>query len=179
MARFVLDPDHTSAHFTVRHMMVTWVQGRFDRVTGSLEFDPRNIAGLFVEAAIEVASVHTGLEKRDDDLRSPNYFDAGQFPLITFKSTGAEATGMDHCLVHGDLAIHGVTRPVTLDVSFAGPSRFQDDDRMYTTFGFRARTRINREDFGMTTIVELENGGCMVGRHAYLTIDCEADLLEE
>jgi polyisoprenoid-binding protein YceI len=179
MARFVLDSDHASALFTVRHMMVTWVQGRFDKVTGSLSFDPHSTDGLSVEASIETASIHTGIERRDDDLKSPNYFDVEKYPVISFKSTGAEATGLDRCLVHGDLFIHGVTQPVTLDVSFAGPSHFQDDDRVYTTYGFRARARINREDFGMMTNMELEHGGCMVGRLAYLTVDAEADLVEE
>ena len=179
MARFVLDADHTSAHFTVRHMMVTWVRGRFDKVTGTLQFDPHNTVGLALDASIDAASIHTGVDRRDDDLKSPNYFDVEKHPVITFKSTGAKATGLDRCLVHGDLSIHGVTRPVSLDVSFAGPSHFQDDDRIYTTYGFRARTVVNREDFGMMTNMELEYGGCMVGKLAYLTIDAEADLIEE
>jgi polyisoprenoid-binding protein YceI len=176
MSKFVFDPEHTAAHFAVRHMMVTWVHGQFTRVTGSLQFDPARVADLSVEVEIDAASIYTGVDKRDDDLKSPNYFDADKFPFITFKSTGTEAAGIGHCVVHGDLAIHGVTRPATFDVTFAGPSHFQDDDRLYTTYGFQATARINREDFGMKKTIELENGGCMVGRHAYLTINAEADL---
>jgi polyisoprenoid-binding protein YceI len=134
---------------------------------------------LSVEVEIDVASIYTGVVKRDADLRSPNYFDAEKYPKITFKSRIAECVAMDRCLVHGDLTVHGVTRPVTLEVTFAGPSRFQDEDKMYTTYGFRAETRVNREDFGMTANLNIEDGGFMVGKHAYLTINVEADLAEE
>lgn len=179
MAKYVLDPDHTAAEFRVRHMMVTWVHGYFNKVAGTLDFDSRDIPRLSVEAEIDVAAIHTGVEKRDEDLRSPNYFDAEKFPTITFKSTAAEEVGLNHCLVHGDLTVRGITRPVTLEVVFSGPSRFRDDDRLYTSFGFKAETRVNREDFGMDRNLDLEDGGFMVGKHAYLTINCEADLLEE
>jgi polyisoprenoid-binding protein YceI len=179
MAKYVFDPDHTVAEFAVRHMMVTWVHGQFNGVTGSIQFDPGDLAGLSAEAEIDVAGVYTGVAKRDDDLRSPNYFDAPRFPKIAFKSTRSEPAGVDHCLLHGDLTIRGISRPIILDVTFAGPSRFQDDDRLYTTYGFKGETRVNREDFGMTRNLELEAGGFMVGKHAYLTINIEADLAEE
>ncbi|HEY3278025.1 MAG TPA: YceI family protein [Syntrophorhabdaceae bacterium] len=178
MAQFVFDEDHTAALFSIRHMMVTWVHGQFTRVKGTLRFDPARLTELSVEAEIDVTSIFTGVERRDEDLKSANYFDAATFPAITFKSSAAEAVGLDRCLVHGDLTVHGVTRRITLDVTFAGPSRFQDDDRLYTTFGFQATTRVNREDFGMTKSMDLENGGFMVGKHAYLTINAEADLVE-
>jgi polyisoprenoid-binding protein YceI len=178
MAKFNLDPDHTAAEFTIRHMMVTWVSGHFSRVSGTLYFDPLKLSESSVETEIDVATICTGVEKRDHDLRSSNYFDAEKHPKITFKSGRVECAGMDHCLVHGDLTVRGVTRPVTLDVRWAGPSHFQDDDRMYTTFGFQATTRVNREDFGMLTNMELEHGGFMVGKHAYLTLNAEADLVE-
>ncbi len=179
MATFVLDHDHTAADFTVRHMMVTWVRGHFSRVRGNLHFDPLDMAHASVEAEIDVASICTAVEKRDDDLRSSKYFDAEKHPVITFKSTSVEPAGLDHCLVHGDLTVRGITRPVTLDVRFAGPSHFDDEGKRYTTYGFSARTSVNREDFGMTANLELEHGGFMVGKHAYLTIDSEADLVEE
>jgi polyisoprenoid-binding protein YceI len=179
MAKFVLDPDHTAAEFTIRHMMVTWVSGHFSKVSGTLYFDPLKVSESSVEAEIDVASICTGVEKRDDDLRSPKYLDVEKYPKITFKSARVEYAGLDHCLVHGDLTVHGVTRPATLDVRWAGPSHFQDDDRMYTTFGFQATTRINREEFGMLSNMELEQGGFMVGKHAYLTLNAEADLVEE
>jgi polyisoprenoid-binding protein YceI len=179
MAKFILDPDHSTAGFSVRHMMVTWVNGSFGKVSGTLSFDPSKIAESSVEVEIDVASLSTGVERRDDDLRSSNYFDVEKYPTITFKSTGVEVAGLDHCLVHGDLTIHGVTRRVTLDARWAGPSQFQDDEKLYTTFGFHATTMVNREDFGMRKNLEIERGGFMVGKHAYLSIDTEADLLEE
>ena len=178
MATFVLDADHTAAQFTVRHMMVTWVSGHFSKVSGTLRFDPLKPDESSVEAEIDVAAVCTGIEKRDNDLRSPNYFDAEKYPKITFKSTRVEGVGLDQCLVHGDLTIHGVTRPVILDVLWAGPSYFHDETGIYTTYGFQAKTRVNREDFGLTTNLEQEHGWFMVGKHAYLTIDAEADLVE-
>ncbi len=179
MAKFNLDPDHTAAEFLARHMMVTWVRGLFSKVKGTLYFYPDNVAASSVEAEIDVASIHTGVERRDNDLRSPNYFEVDKYPTITFKSTGVEVAGLDHCLVHGNLTIKDITRPVTLDVYFAGPSHFQDEGRFYTTYGFQARTMINREDFGLMTNLEIEGGGFMVGKHAYLTINSEADLIEE
>jgi polyisoprenoid-binding protein YceI len=179
MSRFNLDPDHTSAGFSVRHMMVTWVTGQFSKVKGTLFFDPSNVTASSVEAEIDVASLSTGVERRDKDLLSPNYFDFERYPTIKFKSTSVELAGTDHCFVHGLLTVKEVTRPVTLDVCFAGPSGFQDDDRYYTTYGVQAKTMINREDFGIMTNMEIEKGGFMVGKHAYLTINCEADLTEE
>ncbi|MDW7711463.1 MAG: YceI family protein [Deferrisomatales bacterium] len=179
MAKWMLDPEHTSATFEVRHMMVTWVTGRFDRITGTLLFDPTDVGASSVAVEIDASSISTGVDRRDEDLRSDNYLDVKRFPAITFRSTGVESAGLDHCQVHGDLTIHGVTRPVLLDVRFCGPSHFQDDDRRYTTYGFRAKTQINREDFGIRSNLEIENGGFMVGKHLFLTIDAEADLLDD
>ncbi len=179
MSRWNLDPDHSAAVFEVRHMMVTWVTGRFSKISGTLSFDPLKPAESFVEVEIDAASITTGHDRRDEDLRSANYLDVVRFPKITFKSTGVEVVALGHCKVHGDLFIHGVTQPARLDVRYTGPSHFQDDDRRYTTFGFRATTDVNREDFGMLTNLELENGGFMVGKHLFLTIDTEADLIGE
>lgn len=179
MAKWRLDPEHTVAVFEVRHMMVTWVNGRFTRVSGTLRFDPTDAARSFVEVEIDAASLFTGVERRDNHLKSPDFLDVERFPAITFRSTGVEVAGLGHCKVHGALSIHGVTRPATLDVRYAGPSAFDDDDRRYTTYGFRATTEINREDFGMAWNMELERNGFMVGKHVGITLDAEADLEEE
>jgi polyisoprenoid-binding protein YceI len=159
-------------------MMVTWVHGQFSKIRGTLRFDPLKLATSSVEAEIEVASIYTGVEARDKDLLSPNYFEVDKYPTIAFKSTRVEVMGYDDCLVHGGLTIKGITRPVILEVRFAGPSRFQDDERLYTTYGFQAKTLVNREDFGLMTNLEIENG-FMVGRHAHLVINAEADLIDE
>jgi polyisoprenoid-binding protein YceI len=179
MAKFVIDPDHSAAGFTVRHMMVSWVHGQFTKVAGTFNFDPKDMSSLFIEAEIDVASIHTGVEKRDEDLRSPNYFDARKYPKIIFRSARTEQVALDSCVVYGDLAVHGVTRLVALDVRFAGPSQFQDDEKLYTTYGFSGKTMVNRENFGMVTNMPIEAGGFMVGKYAYLTINAEVDLVEE
>ncbi len=178
MATWNLDPNHSSAVFEVRHMMVTWLSGRFKLKSGMLEFDPAEVAKASVEVEIDAGSIFTGHEARDEDLRSANYLDVVKFPLITFKSSIAEPAGLDQCLLKGELFIHGVTRPVVLDVRYAGPSHFHDEARRLTTFGFRATTLINREDFGIVTNVPIDDGGFMVGKHVLLTLYTEADLVE-
>lgn len=178
MEKYNLDADHTAVCFSARHMMVTWVTGRFSKVSGTLFFDPLRVSEGSVEVEVGAASLSTGVDRRDEDLKSPNYFDAEKYPKILFRSSLVEYCGLDHCLVEGSLTLHGVTRPVTLDVRWAGPSHFRDETGNYTTYGFRASTRINREAFGMTRNLELVNGGFMVGKEIYLTIDAEADLVE-
>lgn len=179
MAKWNLDPEHTAAIFEVRHMMVTWVAGRFEKIAGTLYFDPANVAAASVTVEIEAASISTGHERRDADLRSANYLDVDRFPQINFQSTNVVIAGLDHCKVEGNLFLHGVTRPVTLDVRYAGPAYFQDDDRRYTTFGFRATTEVNREDFEMRKHLAIEEGGFMVGKHFAITINVEADLADD
>lgn len=101
------------------------------------------------------------------------------FPTITFTSHRVEPAGLDHAWMYGNLTIRGITQPVLLDVHWAGPARFEDEGEIYVSFGLRAETKINREDFGMMFNTELENGGFMVGKHVYLTINAEIDLVEE
>lgn len=179
MARWRLDPEHTAAVFEVRHMMVTWVNGRFTRVSGALSFEPTDVERSLVEVEIDAASLFTGVERRDNHLKSPDFLDVERFPKITFRSTGVEVAGLDLCKAHGELSVHGMTRPVTLDVRYAGPIAFDDEDRRYTTYGFRATTEINREDFGMVWNMDVENKGFMVGKHVRITLHAEADLVEE
>ena len=179
MAKWNLDPNHSSAIFEVRHMMVTWITGRFNKLSGTLQFDPSHVAQSSVDVEIDASSICTGHDGRDEDLRSVNYLDVERFPKISFKSKRVEPAGLDHCKVQGDLFIHGVTRPVSLDVRYAGPSHYRGDARSLTTFGFRATTEINREDFGITTNNEIENGGFMVGKHLLITLTSEADLVDE
>ena len=179
MATWKLSPEHSAAQFAVRHMMVTWVPGRFNNIAGTLRFDPQNVAASSVEVEIDAASIHTGVEARDQHLRSADFLDVDRYPAITFKSTRVEPGGLDRAWVHGDLTLHGVTRPVVLDVRWSGPAHFNDEGTIYTSFGFRARAKINREDFGMAWNMEMEHGGFMVGKHVYLTLDAEADLVGE
>jgi polyisoprenoid-binding protein YceI len=179
MARWNINVNHSSATFEVRHMMVSWVHGMFSNVTGTLNFDPLDVASAAVEVAIDAGSIYTGVEQRDNHLKSPDFLEVEKYPAITFKSTRVEPGGLDRALVFGDLTIRGLTRPVVLEAHWAGPSHFDDEGKIYTSFGFRAQTRINREDFGMVFNMEMEHRGFMVGKHVYLTLNAEVDLLEE
>jgi polyisoprenoid-binding protein YceI len=178
MSKWTINSYHSVAQFAVRHMMVTWVLGTFSQVTGTLEFDPLNVAAASVEVAIEVNSLSTGVEMRDDHLKSPDFCDAARCPTITFKSSRVEPAGLDHAWVYGDLTIRGVTRPVLLDTRWAGPAHLEDQGKIYTSYGFMAKTKINREDFGMNYNVEMEHGGLGVSRQVYITLHAEVDLAD-
>jgi polyisoprenoid-binding protein YceI len=181
MAKWNIDPDHAVGEFTVKHMMVTPVHGQLNKVTGMINFDLADPASASVEIEVDVSPVYTGVDRRDNHLRSTDFFDVEKFPKMYFKSTGIEVVGLNHCKVIGDLTIHGITRSLTFDVTFAGPSRFFDDEekKMYTTFGFRATTCINREDFGLKWNLDIEDGGFMVGKHVDIIFNAEADLVSE
>jgi polyisoprenoid-binding protein YceI len=177
MSKWLINLNHSSAVFAVRHMMVSWVCGQFNKIAGSLDFDPQQVAAAAVTVEIDAASIYSGVEQRDQHLKSPDFLDVENYPTITFKSTQVEPDGLDRALVHGDLTLRGVTRPVVLEACWAGPAHFDDEGKIYTSFGFRAETRINREDFGMTFNTEMEHGGFMVGRLVHLTLNLEVDLV--
>ncbi|RJR42594.1 MAG: polyisoprenoid-binding protein [Deltaproteobacteria bacterium] len=179
MAKWNINANHSSVAFEVRHMMVSWVHGLFTKVTGILDFDPLEVEQAAVEVEIDARSIYTGLEQRDRHLKSEDFLEAEKYPAIAFKSNRVELAGLDHAYVHGGLTIRGVTRPVVLDAHWAGPSLFDDDGKIYTSFGFRAATVINREDFGMIFNMEMEHGGFMIGKQVHLTLNAEVDLLEE
>jgi polyisoprenoid-binding protein YceI len=176
MATYNIDPTHTSANFTVRHMMVTNVRGGFDNITGTLQFDAANPAASSVDVTINVASINTGVVDRDNHLRSADFFEVEKYPNISFKSTKVEPAGENRAKVTGDLTIRDVTKSVVLDVEFLGQyaSPFGD-----TRAGFEASTSINREDFGLGWNVALEAGGVLVGKDIKLNIDAEAVLVTE
>jgi len=160
-----IDPNHTAAQFSVRHMGISTVRGAFTKVSGSAQYDPSNPGKTSVEATIDAASVDTRVSMRDDDLRSANYFDVAKYPMITFKSKSAEPAGEGKLKLVGDLTIHGVTKEVVLPVD--GPSAPVTDPRGNTHVGASASTTINRKDFGV--------GGAssMVGEDIAITIDVE------
>jgi polyisoprenoid-binding protein YceI len=144
MAKWKIDPDHVSAGFSVRHMMVTTVHGLFTKARGVILFDPTKPESTSVEIEVDVASVYTGVDRRDNHLRSADFFDVAKFPSIYFKSTSTEVVGMNLLKVTGDLTLHGVTKPVLFDITYLGPSHFVDDDKTYTTYGINAITCIQR-----------------------------------
>lgn len=178
MATYKFDPTHSSADFSARHMMITTVRGSFRTVNGTLNFDRENPANSSVEAVIETGSMSsTGLDQRDNHLRSGDFLDVENFPQITFKSTRVEPHDDNtRAKVYGDLTIRDVTRPVTLDVELLGEEKSPFGD---TRIGFTGTTRINREDFGLTWNMALESGGWLVGKDITITLDVEAILVPE
>ncbi len=173
MSRWIIDPDHSVGSFSIGHMMVAHVHGQLNKVTGTVHLDPGDMSTLSVEMEIEVSSIITGIPKRDDHLRSGDFFDIKTFPKITFRSTGTEITGFSSCKVRGELSIHGVSRSVQLDAVISGPVKSPFGE---TCIGITAYTVLNREDFGMTWNEPMENKGFMVGKDVDISVNIEADL---
>ncbi len=165
------DPAHSSAEFAVRHLMVSTVTGRFKALRGSIALDEASIQDSRVEAEIEAASIDTGTADRDNHLRSPDFFDVVKHPRLNFRSSRVEDLGEDSLRVHGDLTVIGVTRPVTLDVSYHGEIRDPWGNRRR---GFTAETTLHRKDFGMTWNQVLDSGGVFVGDRVKVTLNIEA-----
>jgi polyisoprenoid-binding protein YceI len=165
-----LDPAHSSVIVSARHMMVTTVHGRLQVADATIDFDPQHPEGGSVAVRIDAGSIDTGVEQRDAHLRSPDFLDAEQHPHITFRSTRIEPRG-DRYLIHGDLTIRGVTRPVALDAEVAGVVA---DMRGGQRAAFGARTRIDREAWGLNWNVALEAGGWLVGREFGVEIELAA-----
>jgi polyisoprenoid-binding protein YceI len=159
-------------------MMITTVRGGFRNVTGTIEFDPDHPGQASVEAVIQTSEItSTGLQQRDDHLKSPDFLDITNYPTITFKSTKVEPNSdKSRAKVTGDLTIRGVTRPVTLDVEYIGQVNTPFGD---TRAGFTATTKINREDFGLTWNMALEAGGWLVSKDVTLSLEAEAILVTE
>ncbi len=168
---FVFDAAHTYAHFSVRHMMVSSVRGDFSDVTGTLMLDDKDVTKSKVQAEIGVASIDTHEPKRDAHLKSPDFFDAKKFPKITFTSTKVAKAGKGKLKVTGDLTIHGVTKPVVLDVDFDGKQI--KDPWGNVKAGATATTTINRQDFGVSWNKSLDAGGVVVGDEVKITLDVE------
>ena len=167
---WAFDQAHSSVNFTVRHMVVSKVRGRFTKWDGTLAMDETNPVGGSVEVSIDAASIDTGVEQRDGHLRSPDFFDVAKFPTLTFKSTRVEAPSAGALKVTGDLTMHGVTRPVVLDVEYSGSAK---DPWGGVRAGFSARTTIDRKDFELTYNQLLETGGVLVGETVEIAIEAE------
>ena len=166
---YALDASHSAVSFSARHLMVSKVRGRFPVTDGHLVIadDPERST---VDATIDVAAVDSGDAKRDDHLRSEDFFHAEEHPHITFRSTKVEDHGDGEFTLYGDLTVRGTTRPVTLRGEYLGASPSPWGD---TRIGFSAETEVNRKDFGLEWNVALETGGVLVGEKVKLTIDAE------
>jgi len=169
--RYDIDPAHTSAQFKVRHLMISHVKGEFTKISGSVIFDPQNLAASSIEVTIDAASISTREPQRDAHLKSAEFLDVEKFPSIVFKSAKITATGKDSYHAAGELTIHGVTRPVTLDVEGMTPEA--KDPWGFLRRGATASTTIDRKDFGVAWNAALETGGVMVGDQVQITIDVE------
>lgn len=176
MAQWNIDPTHTSAEFSVRHMMITNVRGKFETVSGVINFDEANPAASSIDVTIDVNTVNTGVADRDNHLRSADFFDVEKFPTITFKSTNVQLNSDNSAKVTGDLTIRDVTRSVVIEGEYLG----QHKTPFGTTItGFNGTTQINREDFGLTWNVALETGGVLVGKDIKIALEVEAVLATE
>lgn len=170
-AQFEIDSAHTSAEFSVRHLMISSVRGALGKVTGTVTLDESDISKSSVEASIDVKGLNTGDAKRDDHLRNPDFFDVAKYPTITFKSKKVTQAAADRFTVVGDLTMHGVTKEVSLDVE--GSSKPINDPWGNVKLGGQARTKVNRQDFGMSFSATLDNGGLVVGNDVDVTINVE------
>ena len=177
MTKWNIDADHSVAAFKVRHMMLTHVRGQFNKLSGSARFEPTDRSSFSLELTIDATGLYTGIAQRDEHLSSPDFFDVATHPTITFKSTGFSAAGAG-CSLTGDLTIHGITKSVTLDVTFSGPVVIPEDFGGETTLGIKATVTINRENFGMGWNVPMADGGVMVGMDIVIDLDVEADMEE-
>jgi len=164
-----VDKSHSSVGFTVRHMMVSKVSGTFQKYRADVTFDPDAPASLRVHAVIDAASIDTGNRKRDEHLRSADFFDVTRFPEITFTTTAVKPEG-DHYLLTGDLAMHGVTRPVTLTLEYNGTVT---DPWGNVRAGFSAAGEIDRRDWGIVWNKALDRGGLTVSNTVKLAIEVE------
>jgi polyisoprenoid-binding protein YceI len=166
-----LDPAHSSAQFTVRHMMVSNVRGEFGKTTGTVNIDDKDITHSTAEATIDATTLSTREPNRDKHLKSPDFFDVEKYPTITFKSTSFKKVAPEKYKVTGDLTMHGVTKPVILDVD--APNAVSKDPRGTERRGATATTTLNRKDFGLNWNKSLETGGVLVGDQVTITLDME------
>jgi len=165
------DPMHSSAEFSVRHMMMSNVHGEFHNLQGTVVFDPKNLKACRVDATIDVNTLDTREPKRNDHLKSPDFFDAAKYPTLEFKSRQCTRNG-GKIDVAGDLTMHGVTHPVVLHMDEPSPE-VKDPFGMLRR-GAEATTEISRKDWGLVWNKNLDTGGVMVGDNITITLDVEA-----
>lgn len=167
---WTIDNSHSEINFTVRHMMISNVRGRFEKFTGEVNFNEAQPTLSSVNVQIDAASINTKEEKRDAHLRSDDFFGADKYPYLTFKSTRVEAVDANNGKIYGDLTIRDVTRPVVLDVEYAGMAKSPWGTM---SAGFTASTKISRKEWGLEWNAALETGGVLVGDEIKINIELE------
>ncbi len=168
---YTIDPVHSTAGFKVRHLMIANVRGEFSNVSGTVVIDPKNPANSKVETSIDATTINTRDAQRDAHLKSPDFLDVEKYPTITFKSTKITPAGRGEWKVAGDLTIHGVTKPVVLDVE--GPAPEVKDPWGNIKSGASATTKIDRKEFGLLWNSALETGGVLVGDEISIHLEVE------
>ncbi len=173
--RYEIDTAHSHATFSIRHMMVSNVRGEFGNVTGEVNIDEKDLAKSSVKATIDVKTLNTGNQDRDNHLKAPDFFDVAKFPTMTFESTKVTAGDKKGTYkVDGNLTMHGVTKPVTLMVEeLSEPVTAPKQMGGMVKRGASATTTINRKDFGLTYNAVLEKGGVALGEDVKVTLDVE------
>jgi polyisoprenoid-binding protein YceI len=166
-----IDPAHSAAHFSVRHLMISNVRGEFSKLGGNVILNPADLTRSTVEVSLETASVNTREPQRDEHLRSADFFDVANYPAITFRSTRIARAGEEHFKLTGDLTIRGVTKEVTFDVE--GPTPAMQDPWGNVRAGVTATAKINRKDFGLVWNTPIEGGGVLIGDEVSVTIEAE------
>ncbi len=172
-ATYALDPAHTVIGFKVKHLMIANVKGVFEKFKGTVVIDDKDITRSTVNVSIDIASINTNIAKRDEHLRSGDFFDAATYPTMTFVSTSVEKAGANRLNVTGNLTLRGVTRPVVLSVE--GPTAEVKSPQGVTKRGASATTSINRQDYGVSWNKKLDAGGVVVGDEVQISIDAELD----
>lgn len=168
MATWNIDSSHSGVHFTVRHLMITNVRGEFTGLSGTIEVDGTSFESAKVTATVDAKTINTREEKRDEHLRSPDFFEVEKHPKLSFVSTAIAKKGDGYTLT-GDLTIRGTTKPVTFLVE--GPTKEEKDPWGNTRIGASATATIDRREFGLTWNSAIESGGVLVGHDIKLTID--------
>ncbi len=166
-----IDPKHSDAQFAVTHLMIATVRGEFHSINGTVILDDKNISNSSVNVTIDATTVDTREPARDNDLKSPNFFDVAKYPTFSFKSTRVEQVSPGKLKVTGDLTMHGVTKSVVLDVE--GPKAPVKDPWGLTRSAVSATTKVNRKDFGLNWSKTMDNGGAIVGDDVNITLDVE------
>ena len=172
LSQWEIDTAHTTAQFSVRHMMVAKVRGHFEKVSGTVNLDEDDLTRSLIDVVLDASTINTRNEQRDGHLRSPDFFDVAQHPTITFRSTRVERAGGDRLEVTGDLTMRGVTRPITLAVE--GPTPPARNPYGKQVRGVSATGRINRKEWGLSWNAALEAGGVLVGDEVEIQNRCRA-----
>lgn len=169
--KWAVDPTHSSVEFSIRHMMFTNVKGAFQTYDATIEADPNDLTTANISFSVDLASVDTKNEDRDNHLRSADFFDVENKPKMTFTSTKVEKKDEGEYAVTGDLSLNGVTKPETFDVTFEGQGK---DPWGNEKAGFSAEGTLNRSDYGLTWNAALEKGGVLVGDKVKVSLEIQA-----